>query len=583
MTVTTSPRSAGSPTRPGTSAASHHPATSTACTTRRRHRHLVARVRDRRHAQRIERAALLRLTPSQRSAGGVESALGWPTALTGSGSACSVRSRRGWKAARSRSRSAAAGAARGAGADRGGASSPRTVWSTSCGARTCPRTRAARCKCTSRACARVWPTRAPTAAGCSPGRADTCSTCALASATSTAGARRSNARGTRARPATRARRGTAIEEALGVWRGDALAGVRGNELIEAERARLEEERLAAVVEGIEIDLELGRHGELLGRLEALVAANPFKEGLVELQMLALYRCGRQADALSAFQAARRRFVDELGIEPSQSLRDGARRRPDARRSTRASLRGARRPRGADAAERDDRPRGGDRCGRRAAACGRAARDAHRAGRRRQDADRPGGRRGPSGRTTPTACTWCRSPRCEGPEEVQAAIVEALEILVLSGESGECGRWALPGGQARAAGARQRRTGWWTSRPYLGELLATCPSLAILATGPRAARPAGRGAPPRAGAGARGRRRRAVLRARAGPRARHSIPSDGIARRGDLPARRRAAAGDRARGRPLHAADAGGDRGAARVRAGGARRRRSRRARAPAAR
>jgi predicted ATPase/DNA-binding SARP family transcriptional activator len=112
-----------------------------------------------------------------------------------------------------------------------------------------------------------------------------------------------------------------VEEALGVWRGQPLGGVSTNSLLAAECARLEEERLAAVIEGIELDLELGRHGELLGQLEALVIAHPFKERLVELQMLALYRCGRQADALAAFQAARGRFVDELGIEPAQPLRD----------------------------------------------------------------------------------------------------------------------------------------------------------------------------------------------------------------------------------------------------------------------
>jgi predicted ATPase/DNA-binding SARP family transcriptional activator len=110
-----------------------------------------------------------------------------------------------------------------------------------------------------------------------------------------------------------------FEAALGVWRGQPLGGASASSLLDAERARLDEERLAAVIEGIELDLELSRHGELLGRLDALVIAHPFKERLVELQMLALYRCGRQADALAAFQAARRRFVDQLGIEPAQPL------------------------------------------------------------------------------------------------------------------------------------------------------------------------------------------------------------------------------------------------------------------------
>jgi predicted ATPase/DNA-binding SARP family transcriptional activator len=113
----------------------------------------------------------------------------------------------------------------------------------------------------------------------------------------------------------------AIEEALRLWRGQPLGGVAVNSMLAAERARLEEERVGAIVEGIELDLELGRHGELLGQLEALVIAHPFKERLVELQMLALYRSGRQADALAAFQSARGRFVEELGIEPSEHLRE----------------------------------------------------------------------------------------------------------------------------------------------------------------------------------------------------------------------------------------------------------------------
>ncbi len=112
-----------------------------------------------------------------------------------------------------------------------------------------------------------------------------------------------------------------IEQALGVWRGSPLGGVSGHGLLDGERARFEEERLAAAIEGIELDLELGRHGEVLGQLEALAIAHPFKERLVELQMLALYRCGRQADALAAFRAARSRFVEELGIEPGQALRE----------------------------------------------------------------------------------------------------------------------------------------------------------------------------------------------------------------------------------------------------------------------
>ncbi len=112
----------------------------------------------------------------------------------------------------------------------------------------------------------------------------------------------------------------AIEEALDVWRGTPFGGASAHELLEGERARLDKERLAATIEGIELDLGLGRHGDLLGQLEALVVAHPFKERLGELQMLALYRSERQADALAVFHAARR-FGEELGIEPGPPLRE----------------------------------------------------------------------------------------------------------------------------------------------------------------------------------------------------------------------------------------------------------------------
>jgi DNA-binding SARP family transcriptional activator len=112
-----------------------------------------------------------------------------------------------------------------------------------------------------------------------------------------------------------------IEAALRLWRGQPFGGVNANNLLAAECVRLEEERVEALTEGVELGLELGRHGELLGQIEALVIAYPFAERLIELQMLALWRSGRQADALSAFCAARARFVEELGIEPSHRLRD----------------------------------------------------------------------------------------------------------------------------------------------------------------------------------------------------------------------------------------------------------------------
>jgi predicted ATPase/DNA-binding SARP family transcriptional activator len=151
-----------------------------------------------------------------------------------------------------------------------------------------------------------------------------------------------------------------LDAALRLWRGQPLGGVALNRLLAAERARLDEERLAALLVGIELDLELGHHGELLGQLDALVIAHPFAERLVELQMLALYRSGRQADALAAFHRARGRFVAELGIEPGERLRalheDVLRHSPQlaAPAGTAPMANGAEAPRAPAAAGRADR-------------------------------------------------------------------------------------------------------------------------------------------------------------------------------------------------------------------------------------
>ena len=83
--------------------------------------------------------------------------------------------------------------------------------------------------------------------------------------------------------------------------------------------RLEDLRLAALEDRIEADLALGRHEDVLPELESLVAAHPLRERLQGQLLVALYRCGRQADALEAYRTARRRFVDELGVEPGPEL------------------------------------------------------------------------------------------------------------------------------------------------------------------------------------------------------------------------------------------------------------------------
>jgi predicted ATPase/DNA-binding SARP family transcriptional activator len=110
-----------------------------------------------------------------------------------------------------------------------------------------------------------------------------------------------------------------FREALGLWRGPALAGLVDAPLGAAESLRLEELRLAALEDRIEADLALGRHAELVPELERLGAEQPFRERLHGQLMLALYRSGRQADALDVFQQTRRALVEDLGLEPGPDL------------------------------------------------------------------------------------------------------------------------------------------------------------------------------------------------------------------------------------------------------------------------
>jgi DNA-binding SARP family transcriptional activator/tetratricopeptide (TPR) repeat protein len=110
-------------------------------------------------------------------------------------------------------------------------------------------------------------------------------------------------------------------EALSLWRGPPLGDFAHQRFAEAEIARLEELRLACVEARIEQDLEAGRHVASIGELEALVKEHPLRESLRAQLMLALYRCGRQADALDAYQQARAALVEELGIEPGRALRE----------------------------------------------------------------------------------------------------------------------------------------------------------------------------------------------------------------------------------------------------------------------
>ena len=111
-----------------------------------------------------------------------------------------------------------------------------------------------------------------------------------------------------------------LGRALDLWRGPVLADLSDYAFIQAEAARLEELRLAAWEGRIEADLALGRHGAVTAELERLVADHPLRERLHGQLMLALYRCGRQADALAAYRRVRDLLADELGIDPGEPLR-----------------------------------------------------------------------------------------------------------------------------------------------------------------------------------------------------------------------------------------------------------------------
>jgi YVTN family beta-propeller protein len=110
-----------------------------------------------------------------------------------------------------------------------------------------------------------------------------------------------------------------LRQALDLWRGGVLADLADYAFTRPEAARLEELRLAAVEARIDADLALGRHDALTAELDALAAEHPLRERLHGQLMLALYRCGRQADALAAYRRVRDLLADELGIDPGEPL------------------------------------------------------------------------------------------------------------------------------------------------------------------------------------------------------------------------------------------------------------------------
>ncbi|NHC12929.1 tetratricopeptide repeat protein [Motilibacter sp. E257] len=112
-----------------------------------------------------------------------------------------------------------------------------------------------------------------------------------------------------------------LAEALQLWRGEPLAEFVDEPFAQAERPWLQEQRLACLTARVEADLGLGRHAQLVGEFEALVRAHPLVEELHRQLILSLYRCGRQADALSAYRRVRAGLADELGIDAGRRLRD----------------------------------------------------------------------------------------------------------------------------------------------------------------------------------------------------------------------------------------------------------------------
>lgn len=116
-----------------------------------------------------------------------------------------------------------------------------------------------------------------------------------------------------------------LRKALRLWRGDAFAEFGDVPLLRAEASRLEELRLSAVENRLQSELRIGMGPDLVAELDGLVATHPLRERLWVQYMTALYRSGRQAEALSAYQRARTLLADELGLEPSVELVDTHRR------------------------------------------------------------------------------------------------------------------------------------------------------------------------------------------------------------------------------------------------------------------
>ncbi len=126
------------------------------------------------------------------------------------------------------------------------------------------------------------------------------------------------ARGRAARRPEEAR--AAFREALALWRGEPLTGIDSG-VVRAHQVRIAERRVEVLEDCLDAELELGLHREVVGEISVLTEEHPLRERFVLQLMTALHRCGRRVEALAAYRAVRRRFVDELGLEPGAALRE----------------------------------------------------------------------------------------------------------------------------------------------------------------------------------------------------------------------------------------------------------------------
>ena len=192
------------------------------------------------------------------------------------------------------------------------------------------------CRWRSRGYARCSPTiHGPPTRDCARSQAATCWQWGRASWTPTCFKARSEEGRRALEDGDPARAAEMLREALGLWRGPALAEVAFEEFAQAEIRRLDELRLAALETRVEADLRLGQHVQLIVELQQLVTEYPWHERLHGQLMLALYRAGRQADALEAYQHARTVLIEQLGLEPGQRTSRTRARHPGSRPGARA--------------------------------------------------------------------------------------------------------------------------------------------------------------------------------------------------------------------------------------------------------